>query len=310
MFLTHIDEDGNDSPAILIENATAANRAVNIPEFVNIGKDDWLSIDAPATEFYRISDNALDLMQKGEYAASIAEWNKALALQPDDASALSNYGSVLTAIGDFERADELFSKALLVDPENYKAYSNLGVSLARRGRFDDAAAQLRKALYYNPNDVRSLSTLGGILLNNGQSEEAMELLGEALELDPIDVDTLNNLGGGLARAGKFGEAIPHFEKALELQPNSFEPHYNLGRAFAATGRLDEGVRRLERAVELSRGQEPVILDRLSAMYAEQNRFAQAASTARRALGLARQRGDNQLVEALDGRIADYERKAN
>ena len=36
MFLTHLDEDGNDSPAILIENATAANRAVNIPEFANI----------------------------------------------------------------------------------------------------------------------------------------------------------------------------------------------------------------------------------------------------------------------------------
>jgi hypothetical protein len=39
MYLTHIDENGNDSPAILIDNATAANRAVNIPEFVNIPGD-------------------------------------------------------------------------------------------------------------------------------------------------------------------------------------------------------------------------------------------------------------------------------
>jgi Tol biopolymer transport system component len=39
MYLTHIDENGNDSPAILIDNATAANRAVNIPEFVNIAGD-------------------------------------------------------------------------------------------------------------------------------------------------------------------------------------------------------------------------------------------------------------------------------
>ena len=36
MFLTHLDENGRDTPPILIENATAANRAVNIPEFVNI----------------------------------------------------------------------------------------------------------------------------------------------------------------------------------------------------------------------------------------------------------------------------------
>ncbi len=39
MYLTHLDADGNDSPAIIIDNTTAANRAVNIPEFVNIGAD-------------------------------------------------------------------------------------------------------------------------------------------------------------------------------------------------------------------------------------------------------------------------------
>ena len=53
MYLTHIDENGNDSPAILIDNATAANRAVNIPEFVNIPGDGIEDIqvhvaDAPA----------------------------------------------------------------------------------------------------------------------------------------------------------------------------------------------------------------------------------------------------------------------
>ena len=39
MYLTHIDDEGNSSPPILIDNATAANRAVNIPEFVNIDPD-------------------------------------------------------------------------------------------------------------------------------------------------------------------------------------------------------------------------------------------------------------------------------
>ena len=39
MYLTHIDEHGNSSPAVLIDNATASNRAVNIPEFVNINPD-------------------------------------------------------------------------------------------------------------------------------------------------------------------------------------------------------------------------------------------------------------------------------
>jgi hypothetical protein len=47
MYLTHIDRDGNDSPPILIDNATAANRAVNIPEFVNVPPDGLRQIGGP-----------------------------------------------------------------------------------------------------------------------------------------------------------------------------------------------------------------------------------------------------------------------
>ena len=39
MYLTHLDANGNDSPPIIIDRATAANRAVNIPEFVNLSSD-------------------------------------------------------------------------------------------------------------------------------------------------------------------------------------------------------------------------------------------------------------------------------
>src|SRR5664280_1932669 len=53
LFLTHIDAEGNDSPAILIENSTAANRAVNIPEFINMAPNGMERIAVPAADFYR-----------------------------------------------------------------------------------------------------------------------------------------------------------------------------------------------------------------------------------------------------------------
>ena len=56
LYLTHIDEEGNASPAILVENATASNRAVNIPEFVNVARGGLERIDTPATDFYRMFD--------------------------------------------------------------------------------------------------------------------------------------------------------------------------------------------------------------------------------------------------------------
>ena len=308
MFLTHLDEQGNDSPPILIENATAANRAVNIPEFVNIAMDGWTKIDAPATEFYRISDAALELLQKGLYEAAAAEWRRALEMDPSDPSALSNLGAALDGAGRPDEAVVQFRKALAIDPENFKAHGNLGVLLAKMGQLEEARASLEKALEFNPEDALLLSALGGVLLNAGRPDEAVTHLRKALDIDPRSSDAHNALGGLYARAGKFDEAIPHFEKALGIEPNSFVLHYNLGRALAAKGKLDEGIRHLERAAGLSGGQEAVVFDKLAALYAEASRFPEAVGAARRALDLARQQNDRELMEALPARIALFESK--
>ncbi|MFH1156604.1 MAG: hypothetical protein V1793_22600 [Pseudomonadota bacterium] len=44
LWLTHIDPDGTDSPAILLEKFISGNRAANIPEFVNLKKGNLTSI--------------------------------------------------------------------------------------------------------------------------------------------------------------------------------------------------------------------------------------------------------------------------
>src|ERR1017187_1150467 len=137
MFLTQIDEDGNDSPAILIENSTAANRAVNIPEFVNIPQDGLQHIDVPAAEFYRLFDSAWNLAEKGRFDESIAQWNLALAITPDDAKAHNNLGRALAGKGDFDQAMVHWRKALEIEPRYWEAHNNLGVGLAGKDRLNE-----------------------------------------------------------------------------------------------------------------------------------------------------------------------------
>ena len=55
--------EGNDSPPILIDNATAANRAVNIPEFVNIAPDGLRQIGGPVIDYYRLVNSAAYLQR-------------------------------------------------------------------------------------------------------------------------------------------------------------------------------------------------------------------------------------------------------
>lgn len=238
MFLTHIDENGNDSPPILIENAAAANRAVNIPEFVNIGPDEWQKLDVPAAEFYRISDRALALYRQGKFEEAIPEWKRALELEPGDAAAISNLGAALHGAGRYEEAAAEFARALEIDPDNVRAHTNIGIALARPRRYAEAARHFERALELRPGDAQARSAYGGMLVETGQTERALVHRRIALQLTPDSPDPLNNYAGALARAGRYQEPLPFFRKGPELEPNSAVLHFNYGPALAAAGDPD------------------------------------------------------------------------
>jgi hypothetical protein len=116
MFLTHLDKEGNSSPAVLIDNATAANRAVNIPEFVNIPSNGLMRIDVPAAESYRLLDIASDFAAQGKIDEAIAEWRRVLEIDPRNASAHNNLGAALTMQGKTSEGMKHLREAHEIDP--------------------------------------------------------------------------------------------------------------------------------------------------------------------------------------------------
>ena len=195
MFLTHLDEEGNSSPAVLIEDATAANRAVNIPEFVNIPPDGLQKIDVPATDFYRAYNVAWEAAQKGRYDEAVGQWRKALELNPGEAS----------------------------------VHVNIGVALARAGRPQEAAAEYRQALAIRPGDAETHHHLGAALAEDGKFDEAIGEHRKAIDLWPkagsqTDLAAVYDyLGRALAGRGDMADAILEFERATRLHPG-FGPH--------------------------------------------------------------------------------------
>jgi tetratricopeptide (TPR) repeat protein len=277
LFLTHIDENGNDSPAILIENTTAANRAANIPEFVNIPPEGLLKMEAPVTDYYRVVDEAVDLLKSKRYQEAIPELKKALALNPAEALPHNNLGIALAETGKIGDAILQYRRALEIQPDYPEARTNLGEALARTGKFEDAIAQFKSAL----------------------------------EMAPDHAEAYSNLGAVLAQQGKTDEAIPYLQKAVSNKPDSVDARKNLGLAMATEGRLEESVSQLEQAVGLSGGRDPAILDMLGRVYAEMSRFPEAVQAERRALAAAAAQNNNdEMIEALKVRIASYEARAS
>jgi tetratricopeptide (TPR) repeat protein len=272
MFLTHIDANGNDSPAILIENATAANRAVNIPEFVNVPADGLLTMTAPVTDYYTLVDSASDLMKEGRYAEAAVEWRKALGVGADEAL----------------------------------AHNNLGVSLSRSGHGEDALGEYRRAIDLSPDYPEALNNLGEALVRRRQIEEGVTYLQRALELNPAYASAHSNLGIALAQLNRLPEAIAQLQTAVEYKPDLADAHNNLGVALAMAGRFAEAIPALEKAAALTANNEPAILDLLAGMYAETGAFERAATAARRAVDAASRRNQGPAVERLKRQLADYE----
>jgi Flp pilus assembly protein TadD len=306
LYLTHIDQDGNSSPAIPIDNPTAANRAVNIPEFMNLGPEGLDRIDAPATDFYKEFNVAADLSEKHDFVAAVPAWRKAVELNPEDARAHNNLGAALVETGKPEEALREYRRSLELNDQSSQAHNNLGSILAQEGKLDEALEQFERAVELNPDNGRAQSNLGGALSEKGRTEEALEHLRKGVALEPKFADGQNNLGAALARAGELDEAISHMATAVDLAPQSAGNRYNYGRVLAAKGRFADAAAQFEQAANLTGMREPAILDILAAMYAETGRYAEAVSTARKALDLAGEQRDAELAASLRSSLERYE----
>jgi len=346
MYLTHLDPDGNDSPPILIDNTTAANRAVNIPEFVNIPPDGLMEIATPAVELYKRFDHAFNLGEKGQYEAAIAEWTELAALKPDDARVHNNLATALARVGKFAEAIPQYERALQLNPQFHAIHGTLGQALVAVGRPDEAMVHFEKGLVAYPESADLHVNLGRALAMKERLNDAMAEFQQAAKLDPRSAEARNDIGRILASKGQLVDAIPYFQQAVEIDPDFAEAHQFLGAAlYYARGQVPEAlaqwrealrvqpdyltalneaahvlatsseasvrnggeaVRLAERAVTLSGGDDAIYLETLAAAYAEAGRFDDAVTTARRALEIAAPQNQPQLRETLASRLLLYE----
>jgi tetratricopeptide (TPR) repeat protein len=310
LYLTHIDEKGNASPAILIENATASNRAVNIPEFVNVKPGGFERIDHPATDFYQLFDAAVQLSDKKQYDAAVPAWQHAVSLDPDDARAHNNLGVALAGAGKANDAIGEYRKSLMLNSNSSQTENNLGSVLAQQGNLTEAQQHFENALRINPDNASAKVNLGNALASEGgQAQEAIDLLRQALEAAPGSPDGQNGLGIALAHAGNLEEATTHLQRAVELAPQDAGYRFNLGRVLAARSMFADALPQFQEAARLTNLQDPAILQMLAAMQSETARYAEAIATAQAALKLSRQQQNDALAASLEGNLARYQAQA-
>ena len=306
LYLTHIDANGNDTPPILVDNTTAANRAVNLPEFANIPRGGLEKIDPVATEFYRMENTAIDLMTKNQFGEAIPVWRKALEMDPADGRAHFNLGYSLSQTGDLRDALAEYGKACDLSPDNPVVFAEFALALAQDGQADEAIANYRKSLALDASNPKVQADLGTMLYEKGLIAEGLEHLEKAIALNPDSADAHNKIAAVEVKIGQTAKATAHLERAVALAPDSVEYRFSFAYVLGLAERFADAIPQLQKAVELSGGQDWKCYDMLGAMYSKTGRQDDAIQAWRRAVDLAAAEHNEELVRALRAKLAGYE----
>jgi tetratricopeptide (TPR) repeat protein len=253
----------------------------------------------------------LVLLQQGKIDDGIAQYRSVLQMQPGSWDAEYNLGTALLGKAEVDEAIVHCERAVQMRPTDPDALVCLGNALFQKGRIDEAIHHYQKAITLYPDHFLARYSLGHALLEKGDLDGAIQVCRSALLLRPSDVDSQTTLAIALEETGNPTEAIQHYQKALDVAPSSIPTLTNLAWLLATTrdASLRNGLKAVELAKQADRlvgGTNTLVLRTLAAAYAENGEFANAVTTARSAMQLARMHDESAMMTDLNQQIALYQ----
>lgn len=135
-----------------------------------------------------------------------------------------------------------FQRALALNPNNTSIFFAYSEYLAALGREDDAVAQLRAALQIDPQSAEITGFIGWPLYLKGDYPAGLAAEDRAIHIDPNFWTPHMMRAYFLRGLNRFPEAIAEFRKALDLNPESSITLSGLGAAYADSGQRQEAFR--------------------------------------------------------------------
>ena len=277
LFLTHIDEEGNDTPPVLLRTFTSDDRAANIPEFVNIDPSATRTLREMFVDDYNYFRSGRIYEQFEEFDRAEEEFLKSLEINPGNTFALYSLGTMYAEREDFEEAERVFRQIVRLDPDDAIVHKDLGSLYFAMKRYDEAKAEFETAIRLDPRNVAARFNLGTVYLMSRDLVGAELQFHDLLNLDIDDSTAVRvhvNLGRIYAKQSDFRRTAREFLAAVSLDSTNMDARYNLGIAYRALNDLDRARGQFEKVVEA----DPTNLDarnELGRIFAQKREFQSA-----------------------------------
>ncbi|KAK3154758.1 hypothetical protein QOZ80_2BG0194740 [Eleusine coracana subsp. coracana] len=191
--------------------------------------------------------------KKKDFETAIQHYTKAMELDDEDISYLTNRAAVYIEMGKYDECIKDCDKAVERGRELRADFKMISRALTRKGTalaklakcskgFDVAIETFQKALteHRNPDTLKKLN----------EAERAKKELEQQEYYDPKLADEEREKGNEMFKEQKYPEAIKHYTEALRRNPKDPRVYSNRAACYTKLGAMPEGLKDAEKCLEL------------------------------------------------------------
>lgn len=196
-------------------------------------------------------------------AESIASLERATEVSPDNPGAWSTKSMTYLAMGNasLKDAEDCTNRALSLDPNSYSALTNLARIRQQQGSIPEARELAHQAIALAPDNPFAYSLLGG---RKGKDSlepkpiKALEWLQKALEREPDNTYVLGEIAKAYRELGDNGQAFEYFDKVAKANPENYFSLTNRGQAHHKLGNYESAEADLRLALSIKHDHLPAM----------------------------------------------------
>ncbi len=210
---------------------------------------------------------ATDFLKKEDFQGALKEFQAVLVLEPNEAAALFNVGTIYRQLKQPDQAVEMFKRLIAIEPRNPEARLRLGALYLEVGKLVEGARELEKVVALNKDTVfakQAAAILGDMQATYGDRlTEARKLADqqdsykETLKANADDLPAHFNLGVMYARQAMRDEALHEFEEVVRIDPGHAKAHNYIGALQDDQSKFSEAVEAYSKAISLEQDPEEV-----------------------------------------------------
>ena len=229
-------------------------------------------------------DRGVARARLGQQRAALEDFNRAIQLVPEGATAYNNRGTVLLELGIVPEAIRDFDRAILLAPNYGAALANRAAAHVRLNNNRAALADYSRAIAILQSDASAFTGRGRVHLAQNRPyaalrdfgralataprhaltlraraearlaleryKDAIDDLGRVLDIDRDNIEVLLLRGYAALAARETQTALTDFESAVALDPKSNAALEARGFALAKAEKYDDALNDLSKAIEL------------------------------------------------------------